>query len=97
MTPEQLHRKKLKELGYDNEHIEHLVNTYIKNCNYEFAEAYHTEQLKLYIVNRSTKINITEYQEYVNDILSSKERTTNFLIDTGIINEQGELTDNYKD
>lgn len=51
MTPEELHRKKLKELGYKDKVIEELVLKYITNCTYEFAKAYHTEQLNLCAVS----------------------------------------------
>lgn len=43
MKAEILHREKLKELGYKNEAIEDIVNKYIGDCTYEFAESYHNE------------------------------------------------------
>jgi len=47
MGAEEVHREKLKQLGYKDEAIAKLVNKYIANCTYEFAEAYHAEQLIL--------------------------------------------------
>jgi hypothetical protein len=47
MRAEEVHRKKLKELGYKDEAIEELVTRYIRNCTYIFAEAYHAELLKI--------------------------------------------------
>jgi hypothetical protein len=46
MNPEELHRKKLKEIGYSDESIEDIVERCIKNCFYEFAIAYHDEMSK---------------------------------------------------
>ena len=46
MNPEEIHRKKLKEIGYSDEAIEDIVERYIKNCVYEFAIAYHDEMSK---------------------------------------------------
>ena len=43
MKAEILHRQKLKELGYKDEAIEDIVNKYIGDCTYEFAESYHEE------------------------------------------------------
>lgn len=54
MRAEEVHRKKLKELGYKDEVIEELVTKYIANCTYEFAEAYHAELLNIdSVVGRS--------------------------------------------
>tara|TARA_R110000744_G_scaffold370264_2_gene480791 strand:+ start:42 stop:203 length:162 start_codon:yes stop_codon:yes gene_type:complete len=47
MKAEEIHRTKLKELGYKDEVIEEIVSKYILNCTYEFAEAYHTELLNI--------------------------------------------------
>ena len=41
ITPEYVHRRGLKYLGYKKEAIEESVLKYIKNYNYEFAEAYY--------------------------------------------------------
>jgi hypothetical protein len=47
MRAEEVHRNKLKELGYKDEVIEELVYKYIANCTYEFAESYHAELLNI--------------------------------------------------
>lgn len=54
MRAEEIHRKKLKELGYKDEAIEEIVSKYIANCTYEFAESYHAELLNLHIVSNRT-------------------------------------------
>ncbi len=53
MRAEEIHRKKLKELGYKDQVIEELVTKYIANCTYEFAEAYHAELLNIDSVGNS--------------------------------------------
>ena len=52
MRAEEIHRNKLKELGYKDEAIEELVYKYIANCIYEFAEDYHQTKLKLLKTNK---------------------------------------------
>ena len=47
MRAEEVQREKLKQLGYKDEYIEELVNKYIANYIYEFAEAYHAELLNI--------------------------------------------------
>lgn len=46
MTPEKLHRKKLKEIGYVDEAIEEIVFDFNKKGKYGFVEKYHEEILK---------------------------------------------------
>ena len=46
MTPEELHRQELKRIGYKDEVIEVIVNKYIQNAYYEFAEQYHNAKLE---------------------------------------------------
>lgn len=46
MTPEELHRQELKRIGYKDEVIEVIVNKYIQNTYYEFAEQYHNAKLE---------------------------------------------------
>jgi hypothetical protein len=56
MRAEEIHRKKLKELGYKDEVIEELVTKYIANCTYEFAEAYQTELLNIDSVSQRSEL-----------------------------------------
>lgn len=41
-----MHRKKLKEIGYNDDAIEELVKRYHDNLMYSFAESYHREMTK---------------------------------------------------
>ena len=47
MRAEEVHREKLKALGYKDEVIEELITKYIANCTYDFAEAYQAELLNI--------------------------------------------------
>jgi hypothetical protein len=47
MTAEEIHIKKLKELGYKDEPIKELVSLFYRQQKYLFAEDIHKEKLKL--------------------------------------------------
>jgi hypothetical protein len=47
MTAEEIHIKKLKELGYKDEPIKEIVNRFHSQQKYLFAEKIHQEKLKL--------------------------------------------------
>jgi hypothetical protein len=66
MNPEELHRRKLKEMGYVDEAIEKIVEKYIKNCVYEFAISYHDEMSKYSQtpVSGSVCLHEPQYQSY---------------------------------
>jgi hypothetical protein len=46
--------------------------------------------------NRTHEDYFNDFQEFKNDILSSKEKALKFMRDLGIIDENNELTKNYK-
>jgi hypothetical protein len=79
MKPEELHRQKLKELGYKDEVIDEIVNKYIVSCTYEFAEAYHTEQLKLNVVGSRRELLIA-FMEFAINLPEIPEHSTKELI-----------------
>lgn len=47
MTAEEIHIKKLKEIGYKDEPIKELVKQFHRQQKYLFAEEIHQEKLKL--------------------------------------------------
>jgi protein involved in ribonucleotide reduction len=47
MSPEEIHRKELKRIGYKDDAIEEIVAKYIQSNTYEFAQEYHKAKLEL--------------------------------------------------
>ncbi len=81
MTPEEVHREKLKQLGYKDDYIEDLVLKYIASCTYEFAEAYHQEKVN------SALVSVSQQRE----LLIAYHKWSGFTDDNGDLVDESEI------
>ena len=80
MNAETLHRKKLKEIGYNDNAIEELVYKYRDSAKYEFAESYHQEMIK-HLTPSDEDIRLF-VDDYYSDSKKSYKKTTLVSVST---------------